>query len=110
MVNMDRLKTQFRSAGWETERIVIENGFIWRFTTDRMQVDFTEIKGLPVKLEVYETKLHTGETSKVAEQDLDEYNKGRKEQVIFGGRTIKFTKSIDLIWDNGGRRKRGRIR
>lgn len=107
MVNMDRLKTQFRSAGWETQRITIDGGYIWRFTTDRMQVDFTEIDKLPVKLEVYETKLRTGEVVKIAEQELDEYNKGRKEQVIFGGRTIKLTKSIDLLWDNG--RRRGRI-
>lgn len=108
MVNMDRLKTQFRSAGWDTQRIVIDDGFIWRFTTERIQVDFTEIKGVPTRIEVWETKLHTGEVTKIADQDLDEYNKGRKEQVVFGGRTIKLTKSIDLLWDDG--RRRGRIK
>ena len=107
MINMDRLKVQFRSAGWDTDRVPIEDGCIWRFTDDRVRVDFYEVKGIPVNLEVWETKLHTGEEEMVAQQDLSEYNKGRKEQLVFGGRTIKITKSIDLLWDEG--RKRGRL-
>ena len=104
-VRMDKLKKQFMSAGWSYQEL--DN--IIRFKTDRMQVDFILGEdGKPVTLEVYETKLHTGETDLVIRQDLSEYNYRSKSQVVFGGRTIKLSKTIDLLWDNG--RKRGRIK
>ena len=106
-VRMDKLKKQFMSAGWSYEEIPNEN--IIRFTTERMRVDFIlNDEKRPITLNVYETKLHTNETNLVVSQDLSEYNYRSKSQVVFGGRTIKLSKTIDLLWDNG--RKRGRIK